>query len=568
MSSRQPTLRPTFLESLAARAALVVGMVVAVGTVAVPQPLAAQQPRFTRADTLRGSISPERAWWDVHHYDLAVRVDPSDSTITGSNTIGYLVTGQKRAMQIDLMVPLEVDSVVQAGRRLQFRRDGNAFFVGLPGEQPVGSRHAVTVFWHGRPHIAENPPWEGGFIWTRSPGGKPWVATANQGVGASIWWPNKDHQSDEPDSARIRVRVPQPMVDVSNGRLAGREDHPDGTTTWTWVVKSPINNYNVTINAGDYVHFGESWEGAEGTLDLDYWVLSPNLERARRQFEQVKPMLACFEEWFGPYPFYEDGFKLVETPHLGMEHQSAIAYGNQYQNGYLGMDLSGTGWGLRFDFIIVHEAGHEWFGNNLTTADIADMWVHEGFTAYAENLYVECRFGQEAGAAYVIGTRGQIANDRPVIGVYGVNHEGSGDMYYEGANVLHTIRQLVDDDARWKDVLRGLNETFRHRIVTSEEVEGFIAERSGLELGTVFDQYLRHTDPPVFEYAIDGDTLRYRWRADVDGFRMPLLVDVGRDEQRWITPRSDAWQTLELADPSDFRVDPDFYVVLERVPAT
>ena len=531
----------------------------------VALPARAQERAFTRADTLRGSVTPERAWWDVHHYDLDVRVSPSDSTIRGAVTIGYLVTGAKRDMQIDLMTPLEVDSVVQGGRRLEHRRDGNAFFVRIPGRQERGGRHAVTVFYGGRPRVAERPPWDGGFIWARDESGNPWVATANQGIGASIWWPNKDHQSDEPDSARIRVTVPAPMVNVSNGRLERREENADGSLSWTWVVRNPINNYTVAVNAGSYAHFADTLHGRAGVLDLDYWVLEPNLERARMQFVQVKPMLRCFEEWFGPYPFYEDGYKLVETPHLGMEHQSAVAYGNEYRNGYRGTDLSGTGWGLTWDFIIVHESGHEWFGNNVTTEDLADMWVHEGFTNYSENLFVECLYGKEAGAAYVIGTRARIGNDRPIIAPYGVNAQGSGDMYYKGGNLLHTLRRIVDDDALWKRILTGINTDFRHQVVTSAEVEAYVSDKAGKDLSKVFDQYLRHTRIPVLEYAVQGRTLRYRWRADVEGFDMPVLVETAEGRREWITPVSGTWKTLELGDPAAFRVDEDFYVEVEEM---
>jgi aminopeptidase N len=531
-----------------------------------PTPTAAQT--FTRADTLRGSITPERAWWDVRHYDLDVRVSPSDSTVRGSVGIGYEVVAPVRRMQIDLQVPLEVDSIVQEGEKRSFERDGNAFFVDLPSGMEVESRHEITVHYHGRPKVATNPPWDGGFIWATDPDGDPWVATANQGLGASVWWPNKDHQSDEPDSMRIRVTVPSSMTDVSNGRLREVQDHPDGTTSYTWVVRNPINNYNVAVNAGDYVHFSDTLQGLAGTLDLDYWVLEPHLDEARRQFVQVKPMLRCFEGWFGPFPFYEDGYKLVEAPHLGMEHQSAVAYGNGFRNGYRGQDLSGTGWGLTWDFIIVHESAHEWFGNNITTSDIADMWVHEAFANYSESLYTECLYGKQAGSDYVIGTRSRILNDAPIIGAYGVQREGSGDMYYKGGNLLHTLRQLVDDDALWRSILTGLNREFRHATVSSAQVEAYVSGRAGLDLSRVFDQYLRHADIPTLEYRLRGGTLEYRWRADVEGFAMPVRVTVSEGRWGWIVPTAEAWGmlTLDLDDPEDFRVDPGFYVRTERVP--
>ena len=527
----------------------------------------AQVPRFSRADTLRGSITPERAWWDVVHYDLSVRVNPSDSSIVGFNTIHYEVIGPSGEMQIDLMAPLLVDSVVQEGLRLPVRLDGDVFFVRPEAQQDPNTHHELTVYYHGRPKVAVTPPWDGGFVWSRDPQQSPWVATANQGIGARVWWPNKDHQSDEPDSLRIRVTVPSSMVEVSNGRLRSVEPGDAGTTTYEWAVGSRINNYGVTINAGNYVHFGESVDGEAGTLDLDYWVLEPHLARARAQFAQVKPMLACFEEWLGPYPFYEDGYKLVEAPYLGMEHQSAIAYGNRFQNGYLGSDLSGTGRGLSWDYIIIHESAHEWFGNSITTADVADLWVHEGFADYAESLYVECTQGKAAGAEYVVGSRTRIRNDRPLIGPYGVHQEGSGDMYFKGANILHTLRQIVDDDGRWRSMLRGMTEEFRHWTVTSREVEEYLGRAAGRDLGRFFDHYLRSRRVPVLEFSLDGNTVSYRWRAEVEGFDMPVRVTVSQDRSVWISPETDTWKTLplELDDPSDFRVDENFYVRTEEV---
>jgi aminopeptidase N len=538
----------------------------ALGFAWAPADVAAQRGPFSRADTLRGTIGPERAWWDVVYYDLVVRVDPADSSLVGSNTIHYRVTGPARELQVDLMAPLQVDSVTQDGARLAVRRDGNAWFAQPTGAPPSGSTESVTVHYHGHPRAAVNPPWDGGLVWTRE-SGRAWIGTAVQGLGASAFWPNKDHQADEPDSMRIRVTVPAGMVEVSNGRLAGSETHADGTTTYDWRVTSPINNYGVTINAGGYVHFGERYEGEAGPLDLDYWVLDSHLEEARRQFAQVKPMLGCFERWFGPYPFYADGFKLVESSYLGMEHQSAVAYGNHFKNGYRGSDLSGTGLGLAWDYIIVHEAAHEWFGNSVTTQDIADMWVHEAFAMYAEGLFVECTQGKDAGGRYLLGVRLRIENDEPIVGPYGVNREGSGDMYFKGANVIHTIRQLVDDDAKWRAILRGLNQTFRHQTVTGRQVEEYLSRQVGRDLSRVFDQYLRRPKPPTLEYAVRDGTLRYRWRADVEGFDLPVRIALAKDRYEWLEPTTGTWKTLAVEGgiDDDFVVDPNFYVQVAKV---
>ncbi len=532
----------------------------------VPADLAAQEGSFTRADTLRGSITPERAWWDVVFYDLHVTPNPADSTLRGWNGITYRVTGKSREMQVDLQTPLGVDSVVQDGRKLRFRRDGDAFFIRTGSGQKVGTVRTITVYYSGRPQVAKNPPWDGGLIWARSPEGTPWISTACQGLGASVWWPTKDTQADEPDSQRVSLTVPDSLQAVANGRLRAVERHRDGTATWEWFVSEPINNYAVSAYIGRYSEMSETIQGENGPLTLALRPLEAHLEPARGQFTQVKPVLKCFEHWFGPYPWYRDGYQLVEAPHLGMEHQSAVAYGNGFVNGYKGKDFSGTGWGLTWDFIIVHETAHEWFGNNITTADIADMWVHEGFANYSESLYTECLYGAAAGAAYVIGTRPLVQNDKPVVGTYGLNAKGSGDMYTKGGNMLHTIRHIVADDDRWRRVLRGLNAEFRHRIVTGKQVQDYIGAQSGVRLDKVFQQYLTTTRIPVFEYKLDGAKLSYRWAQVVPGFDMPMAVRVAVDSSVRIAP-TETWQTtaLPLAHPEDFRVDENFYVVHRRV---
>lgn len=526
-----------------------------------------QNTDFNRADTLRGSITPERDWWDITFYDLHVTVNPEDSTINGYNHITYRVTDTllTDTLQVDLQQPLEVDRIMQNGNSLSFTRDGNAFFVAMPENLRKDSLHTISVYYHGKPRVAQNPPWDGGFIWARDSLGNRWIATANQGLGASAWWPNKDHQSAEPDSMDISITVPKPMVNVSNGRLKQKLEHRD-RTTYTWHVSNPINNYNISVNAGNYVNFTDTYKGLNGTLDLSYWVLEQDLDKAKKQFQQVKPMMQCFEEWFGPYPFYEDSFKLVQTPHLGMEHQSAVAYGNGFQNGYRGTDLSGTGWGLKWDFIIIHEAAHEWWGNSITTNDVADMWVHEGFTSYAENIYVECRFGKEAGAEYARGLRDRIQNEQPVTGFYGVNEEGSGDMYYKGNNMLHTIRQIVDNDTTWKNALRGLQQTFKHQTVDASQVERYIIEQTGRDLDDVFDQYLHFTKIPTLQYYIKNGRVFYRWQADIPHFDMPVKVTLDNEGYSFIYPTSTRWKRSKLhLNDSEFKVDPNFYIKTDSV---
>lgn len=521
----------------------------------------AQQHTFTRADTLRGTLSPERSWWDVTYYDLQVILNPEEKSIEGQNTIFYRVLQPAQRLQIDLQEPLIIDKVSQNGESLQFTKDGNAWFVDLKATQAKGKILSLLVTYHGKPKEAIRAPWDGGIVWGKDSLKRPWIATACQGLGASIWWPNKDHQTEEPDSMRITVTVPKGLTNVSNGRLRSKKENSDGTTTSTWFVGNRINNYDIALNIGHYAHFSDKYNGENGKLDLDYWVLDYNLAKAKKHFEVVKPMMKCFEHWFGPYPFYKDSYKLVETPHLGMEHQSAVAYGNQYKMGYRGTDLSGTGWGKKWDFIIIHESGHEWFGNNITTKDIADMWVHEGFTNYSETIFIGCEYGKEAGDAYVQGIRSKIANDVPIIGPYGVNTEGSGDMYYKGANMLHTIRQVINNDETFRKILRGLNKTYYHQTVTSQEVEQYISKNGGRDFSKVFDQYLRHTKIPVLEYSISNKELKYRWVADVEGFDLPVKVTLADGKYAFIYPAT-AWKTtaIQLTDPAKFAVDKNFYI--------
>ena len=514
---------------------------------------------YTRNDTLRGSITKERKWWDVQYYHLEVRVDPEQKSLEGSNTILYRVLQKGAVMQIDLQAPLQLRKAMAGQSELSFTREGSAYLLELPEEQVPGTVGEVVLFYGGQPKEAVRPPWDGGLSWDTDQNGKPFIATSCQGIGASIWWPLKDHPSDEPDSLLLSVTVPKDLVDVSNGRLRELEVNPDGTHTYHWFVSNPINSYGVNINIGDYVHFSEKFEGEKGALDLDYYVLRDNLEKAKVQFQQVTEMLEAFEFWFGPYPFYEDGYKLVEAPYLGMEHQSSITYGNGYQNGYRGMDLSNSGWGLKFDFIIIHESGHEWFANNITYRDRADMWIHESFTNYSESLFLEYHYGKEAACEYVRGTRSLIVNDRPIIPDYNVNRSGSGDMYYKGGNMLHMLRQIVDNDELWREVLRGLNARFYHQTVKSSEIEAFISEKTGLELGYFFDQYLRDVRIPILEYRLAGEFLSYRWTNCVEGFLMPVQVMLD-DRQVWLQP-GETWNKVKLDRPvSSLKVDPDYYV--------
>jgi len=526
------------------------------------QYIAPTQRIFTRQDTLRGSITPERAWWDLVYYHLDIAVRPSDSTIFGTNIVMYRVIEPSDIMQIDLQEPMYLTKAEQNGKTLSFSREGNVFWIRMEEKQEAGKIYSVVLSYGGKPHVSSRPPWEGGITWRKDKNGLPFAASSCQGDGASLWWPCKDHMYDEPDSMLISVTVPSNLMDVSNGRLRSVvKNRKNKTTTYNWFVANPINNYGVNINIADYAHFSEVYSGEKGELDCDYYVLKENLEKAKIHFKQVPMMLAAFEHWFGPYPFYEDSYKLVEAPYLGMEHQSSVTYGNGYQNGYLGRDVSGSGWGEKFDFIIVHESGHEWFANSITYEDAADMWIHESFINYSEGLFVEYHYGKEAGAEYVLGSRHNIRNDRPITGIYGVNVSGSGDMYYKGGNMLHTLRQIIDDDEKWRGILRGLNREFYHQVVKGSQIEDYIIEKTGLDLKPFFDQYLRDIRIPVFEYYVKGEELSFRWNNCVQGFNIPLRIYVNGEPMNISPTRS--FKTIQLGSGNALiAVDPGYYVAV------
>jgi aminopeptidase N len=519
------------------------------------------QPKatFTRADSLRGGQPAARTCYDINYYHLDVKLDVAQRAISGSNLFRFTATRDFTRLQFDLFANLAVDKVTYHGRPLAFTREANAVFVTFPQAIKQGTRDEFTVAYSGQPTVAKKAPWDGGMVFTQDAQGQPFVATACQGVGASIWWPCKDQQADEVDSMLISISVPQGLKDVSNGRLRGTKKLAGGYTRYDWAVSNPINNYDVALNVANYAHFSDMYQGESGPLTLDYWVLPENLEKAKKQFTaNVKPMLKSMEYWFGPYPWYKDGYKLVEAPHLGMEHQSAVAYGNKYQNGYLGRDRSGTGWGDKFDFIIIHESGHEWFGNNITSKDIADMWVHESFTTYSECLFVETQSGKQAGQEYLHGQRRNIQNDGPIIGPYGVNKEGSGDMYDKGASMLNMLRTAISDDAKWRGIMRGLGKTFYHQTVTGQQVIDYINRESGHDFSKVFAQYLQHAGLPILEMRVEKGQLLGRWVAAVPGFDLPVRLRLKGGEYKLLTPTT-KWAALDLPAATKDNVEVDTF---------
>ncbi|WP_088323766.1 M1 family metallopeptidase [Polaribacter tangerinus] len=526
------------------------------------QGLLVKKNNFSQQDTLRGSITPERIWWDLTYYHLDIEVFPDTKFISGKNTIKYTVLNEYQSLQIDLQAPLKITKVTQDGKELEVIHNGNAHFIQLIKPQKIGRTESIVVYYQGNPKEAVRAPWDGGFSWKKDQNGNHFVATSCQGLGASVWWPCKDHMYDEVENMRISVTVPKNLADVSNGRLESIEDN--GTTkTYNWYVDNPINNYGVNVNIGDYAHFSEVYYGENGPLDMDYFVLKDNLKKAKEHFKDAPKMMKAFEHWFGPYPFYEDGFKLVEVPYLGMEHQSSVTYGNQYKKGYLGRDLSGSGWGLKFDFIIIHEAGHEWFANNITNIDIADMWIHESFTNYSESLFLDYYYGKKAASEYVIGLRNYIANLSPIIGEYNVNSEGSSDMYNKGGNLLHTLRQITNNDEKWRMILRKMNKVFRHKTVNTAQIETFLSTEIGIDLSKVFDQYLRNTSIPTLDYTIQNNVLTYKWTNVVEGFNMPVKVFINKEET-WLYPTTKV-QSKTLSDKNTtVTIDENFYIFSKK----
>ncbi|MCB0402981.1 MAG: M1 family metallopeptidase [Flavobacteriales bacterium] len=524
------------------------------------------QPTFTHQDTLRGSITPERSWWDLTYYHLSVSVDIPNKSISGSNLIQYKVLQAYQTLQIELQEPLRITKVTQDDTELKLTKDGYSYFIHLTKPQLVNAINELTVYYEGVPQESKNPPWSGGLTWTRDKKGNDWVVTTCQGIGASIWWPNKDHAYDEPDSMLMSFTVDSNLSCIANGKLRSLQMKKDSPYfTWNWFVSNPINNYGVNMNIGNYVHFSETYKGLNGDLPCDYYVLRSNLDKAKNQFRQAPKMLEAFEYWFGPYPFYEDGYKLVEVPYLGMEHQSSVTYGNGFENGYLKRDLSGTGWGMKFDFIIVHESGHEWFANNITHKDVADMWIHESFTSYSESLYLDYHFGTEGCNKYVQGIRKNIMNDSPVIGTYNVHQEGSGDMYYKGSNMLHTLRQLVENDSLWREVLTGLNKEFYHQTVNTKQVEDYMSKKTGKDLSAFFNQYLRSTSIPTLEYIRNDESLQFRYVNVVKDFDMPVRIFINGKEE-WIFPNKE-WNSLNFETQIEtFEFDPNFYVEYKGLP--
>ena len=494
-------------------------------------------------------------------YDISITPDYKTKFTSGYNAITYKVVQEEHpdVMQIDLQEPLVIDRILfDDSTALIFNREGNVYWVKtLP--QGLNTEHTITVFFSGNPHVAVRPPWDGGWSFSEDEKGRPLMTVTCQGLGASIWYPNKDHQGDEPDrGASLTMRVPDELTAVANGRLLEKTAHNDGTTSYKWGVENPISNYTIIPYIGYYENFKETYPGLKGDLDLNYWVLDYNLEKAKAYMpNEVHTMLDAFEYWFGPYPFYEDGYKLIEVDNTGMEHQSAVSYGNQYAGGYRGRDGSGTGLGLTWDFIIIHESGHEWFGNNITTNDLADMYVHESFTNYSETLFVDYNYGPEAANAYNYGIRKGIRNEEPIIPAYGVNAQGSGDMYPKGGNMLHSIRHSINNDLLFRTILAGLNQTFHNQTVDGKQVQEYISKKAGFDYRHVFEQYLTTTQIPTLQLYVDARNheIKYRYTHCLPGFNLPLSL-VGDAVQLKIYPVANTWKSIPITTKNQYLFTP------------
>ncbi len=538
------------------------------------------EKKYTLSDSLRGSLNRYRTWWDVQHYGIAITPDIKNKTIIGSVEIEFNAIQTGHIMQIDLHEKLHIDSVFEvevfSKKRITklisivFKKDTNTNFIVFQKSILKHQQKKIRIYYHGKPQEAKNAPWDGGVIWTTDSLQQPFISVACQGQGAWLWYPCKDHLSDEPNKGMdISITTPDTLTAVSNGTLIkSSTDENTKTTTWNWQVKNPINNYNINFTIGKFAHFSDTFQGEKGLLSLRYWVLHHNIEKAKQQFKIIKPILRCFEYWFGAYPFYEDGYQIIETPFLGMEHQSGIAYGNGYKNGYKGKDLSKTKWGLLWDFILVHETGHEWFGNNISVADRADLWVHEAFSNYSETLFTEYLSGHKASNEYCFGIRNNIENKQPIIGNYGINEESNGDMYYKGGNLIHTLRNATYDDEKFRQFLRHLNKKFYHQIVTTQMIEKEFCHFYHYNFQPVFNQYLRQNKIPELTYYFKNDEVVFRWKQCQLDFNLPILIPEGKNHTqlfpttKWQTHRM---TTMEKKWWTEKALEKVFYITMKQL---
>jgi aminopeptidase N len=551
---RSPTRIPAPRAAVLTRLRTVLILVLCCAPAIPAQPRGAVHPP-TRDDILRGAYGPYRANNDLLYYTLDLRVDPEKKFVSGRNTIRFRMLEDGTRIQIDLHANLQIDKILLGTTPLKYQRELNSVFIDFPQTLKKGNVYSIDFYYSGTPLQTGR---FGGFVFSKDPAGHPWIFTACEGTGSSLWWPSKDQWRDEVQGMRLRIAVPNNLVDVSNGKFMGKTDLGDGYTRWDWLVHYPINSYDVALNIGNYVHFSDHL----GRLPLDFYVLPEDLEKARKQFPQAKGMLEAFQHYFGEYPFEKDGYKLVEVPYSGMEHQTAVSYGNRFTNGYLGRDWTGVGISLKFDFIIIHESGHEWFGNSITAADISDMWIHEGWTTYLESLYVEYRWGHDAALRYLNGYKSKVRNRRPIVAERGIHQSPPEDQYFKGALFLNTLRSVINNDAEWWKLLHGFYQHFKYQDIMTEDVVRYFNEHTGMNLTPIFNEYLRHAALPALELKFntaDG-TVSYRWRADEPDFAMPVRVGT-KDHWQTIAPTTH-WKTMKTSlGEQEFQVDTDHFFV-------
>lgn len=519
---------------------------------------ATKYPTFSEKDSLRGALSELRSNYDVKHYDLHIDFDLKNKSIEGMVTVKFEAVNDLNIIQMDLHKDLKISSIECDGQQLALERKFNSIFIDFKREIKANEEVSFSIKYAGTPMKAKKPPWEGGFVWDKEDG-KPWVGVACEKLGAHVWWPVKDHLSDEPDSMDLHYTIPKGLFCVANGTLISQETK-DEKTTFHWKVSNPINSYNVTFYIGDFVKVEQPYNGLDGMHILEYYVLPKDKQRAERHFYQTADILRFFEETFGVYPWWNDGFKLVSSPYEGMEHQSAIAYGNGFEKNKL---LS------NYDYIILHEAAHEWWGNSITVSDFADIWIQEGFATYSEALYIEHADGKAAYDRYLWFYAIFIRNKAPMVGPKEVNYweYKDGDPYMKGALTLHSLRNTLDDDSLFFSILRGFYQENAKQIVSSDEFVEYAQKISGQDLTWFFDQYLHRREAPKFLYYIETKNgikeLNYKWTDVVEGFKMPVRVSINGEFVE-LEPTTNK-QIHKFPDQnSDFFVDNNFcYLTVE-----
>jgi aminopeptidase N len=498
-------------------------------------------PRFTEADSLHGSLNRFRSCYDVIFYELSVSFKIEKKAISGSVMFSSKATCNFDTLQIDLYKNMQIDSIVFDRNKLVYYRKHNAVFVLFDRTIKKEESFNFVVYYQGEPIIAKKPPWEGGFVWDKDKNKDTWASVACEVAGSSLWWPSKDHLSDEPDSMVMHYTVPNGLSCVANGVQTDSLVNGD-FTTYTWKVSYPINTYNTTFYIGKYSHFYIPYKSDSGSFVMDFYVLKDNYERAKEHFMQVPYIIQYFENFYGSYPWPRDGYKLVESSYEGMEHQTAIAYGHKFKN---------TSW-IDADYIILHESAHEWWGNSVSASDYADIWIHEGFATYSEALYIEATQGYDAYLNFLRYYAMLIINKRPVIGPYGVNYWDYKDIdvYMKGALLLHTLRNTINNDSLFRDILKTFYQRFAQKTAITSDFINIVNEKTGKDNTEFFKQYLYSRTCPelVWEYYYDikigKSYVYYKWLNANEGFSIPIKVKA--DNRVFIIRPTNKLQKSEL----------------------